>query len=288
MDDVSKTFRDYDHSDPRKDRDGITSRLLQQQLQGYKNEDPGEVQQKAIPFSVIRNLHTIAENELEKAMADLDTGAMYYCMRSAEYTKVPDQEEKRTKLLKCSNIRFFKDGKLVPHSSIHLADSDSVSITFETQKNEEKNETVTQERTDDPILCPVKSFAKRIHQIRSHKNTTSSTPINTVKINGRLYQISSKDNINFLRKSVNSMDTKLLGFEAHEIGTHSIRSGGAMAMKLAGIDDTTIQLLGRWKSNSFLKYIRKQIAQFTSNISKRMLENQSFTHIPNFIRSPSK
>jgi len=73
MDNISKTFRDHDHPDPKKDKAGITSRLLQQQLQGYKNEDPGEVQQKALPFSVIRNLHIKAKNELEEAMTDLDT-----------------------------------------------------------------------------------------------------------------------------------------------------------------------------------------------------------------------
>jgi len=209
-------------------------------------------------------------------------------MRSAEYTKVPKHKKKRSKLLKCNNFHFFKDRKLITHSSIHLADSDSVSIIFKKQKNNKINKTITQERTNDPILCPVKRFAKRIQQIRLYKNTTLSTPINTVKINSHLYQISSKDNIDFLQKSVNSMDTALLGFEDHEIGTHSIRSGGAMAMKLAGIDDVTIQLLGRWKSNSFLKYIRKEVAQFTSSISNRMLENELFTHISNFMRSPSK
>ena len=86
------------------------------------------------------------------------------------------------------------------------------------------------------------------------------------------------------------MDSKTLGFEAHKIGTHSIRSGGAMAMKLSGAEDSTIMLIGHWKSDSFLKYIRKQILQFSSHILRRMLAHEHFTHIPNFspASSPSK
>ena len=60
VDDVSKTFRDFDKPDPRKDRDGLTSRLLQMQYQGYKNVDPGTKQQKALSLSVIRKLKSIA------------------------------------------------------------------------------------------------------------------------------------------------------------------------------------------------------------------------------------
>jgi hypothetical protein len=100
VDDISKTlFREYDKSDSRKDRDGVPSRLLQQQYQGYKNEDPGEKQQKVLPMSVIRNLHVIASSSIEKALAMLDTGAVYFAMRSCKYTKVQDQTQRRTKLL---------------------------------------------------------------------------------------------------------------------------------------------------------------------------------------------
>ena len=41
------------------------------------------------------------------------------------------------------------------------------------------------------------------------------------------------------------------------IGGHSIRSGGATALALAGVQDSRIQTLGRWASNTFQIYIRK-------------------------------
>ena len=42
MDHVAQTFRANDRPDPRKDPDGKLAHLLQRQLRGYKNADPGE------------------------------------------------------------------------------------------------------------------------------------------------------------------------------------------------------------------------------------------------------
>jgi hypothetical protein len=45
-------------------------------------------------------------------------------------------------------------------------------------------------------------------------------------------------------------------FKAEDIGTHSISSGAAMAMYLAGVKVETIQMIGRWKSRSLMRYLR--------------------------------
>ena len=54
-----------------------------------------------------------------------------------------------------------------------------------------------------------------------------------------------------------------------------------MAMHLAEIAVYTIMIIGRWLSDALLCYICKQVAQFSQNISKRMLHTQSFIHMPN-------
>ncbi len=53
------------------------------------------------------------------------------------------------------NIRFFKDGDLIPAPSATLEWADSIAITFEMQKNDSKFDTVIYGQTDDPALCPV-------------------------------------------------------------------------------------------------------------------------------------
>jgi hypothetical protein len=55
----------------------------------------------------------------------------------------------------------------------------------------------------------------------------------------------------------------------------------AMAMYLGGVPVFAIMVIGRWSSNAFMKYIRKQIKEFTFNVSKKILTMQHFRHIPN-------
>ncbi len=71
-----------------------------------------------------------------------------------------------------------------------------------------------------------------------------------------------------------------MGFTPEQIGLHSARSGAAMAMYLAGVPVYTIMLIGRWSSDAFLLYIRRQVQEFSKNVSKKMTSNESFFTIP--------
>ena len=44
-----------------------------------------------------------------------------------------------------------------------------------------------------------------------------------------------------------------------------------MAMYLNGVPVYTIMLLGRWSSDAFLRYIRKQVESFGSGVSSKMI-----------------
>jgi hypothetical protein len=86
--------------------------------------------------------------------------------------------------------------------------------------------------------------------------------------------------INALRVAVGGIGEIRLGIKKEDIGTHSIRSGAAMAMYLGECPVFMIMLIGRWISNAFLQYIRKQVMKFSQNVAKKMLTCQNFRHIP--------
>jgi len=69
------------------------------------------------------------------------------------------------------------------------------------------------------------------------------------------------------------------GFETAKIGSHSLRAGGAMALYLQKYDVTTIQKLGRWKSQVFLMYLHEQIGAFTAGVAASMATETPFRNL---------
>ena len=67
-----------------------------------------------------------------------------------------------------------------------------------------------------------------------------------------------------------------LGFRPEEIGTHSIRSGGAMV----GMSDLQVMFFGRWKPLAFLNYIRSQVDRFHSGFSTQIVKSPHFPPHP--------
>ena len=100
--------------------------------------------------------------------------------------------------------------------------------------------------------------------------------------NGSIKHVTSWQVITALRDAMGPIGKACLGISKEKIGTHSIRSGAAMAMYLGKCLVYTIMLIGQWSSNAFLQCIRKQVMEFNHYVSKRMLTFQNYRHVPNF------
>ena len=62
---------------------------------------------------------------------------------------------------------------------------------------------------------------------------------------------------------------------------HSLRVTGAQHFAGLGMDISLIMLIGRWSSDAFLHYIRKQVEQFSNHVATmQMLTFRSFRTIP--------
>ncbi len=273
---VVQTFQAAGRQNPTKDDDRELSILLSRQYQTYKNKDTQQKQQKALPFTVLDKLAKHQVTELDIALGQLTIRAAFFTCHSCKYLTVPKREERRTKLLCLQSIRFFKDGHLFPAPSANFKSADSVGITFEMQKNDRKFDTVIHGQTDNPVLCPVLQWAQLVNRILSYPNTSCNTPVCAVWHHGRLDKIASTQILPALRAASKAVVSARLSFEPSEMGTHSLCSGAAMEMYLAGIPVYTIMLIGRWSSNAFLRYIRKQVEQLSWHVAKQMLTFRPF------------
>ena len=72
---------------------------------------------------------------------------------------------------------------------------------------------------------------------------------------------------------------ELRGIPVERVDTHSLRSGGANALALAGYTETQIQKMGRWKGATFKEYISDQLHCFAAGMSKSMSQQFGFVNI---------
>jgi hypothetical protein len=236
--------------------------------------------------SVLRKFYSLAISAFDKALCELFIGAFFFAMRSCEYVKV--QGTRRTKLLTLRNIKFLRGRRSLAHADTNLQNADCVSITFEFQKKESKGDTITQHRSSDPILCPVKVWSRVVQRIHNYNNSSPDTSVNYfVYPDSTTHHFSGKELLHRIRLAAATLGEQELGFDPKRLGLHSARSGAAMAMYLAGVPVFTIMLLGRWSSDAFLRYIRKQVQEFSKGVSQKMISNERFFTISSDTRSPS-
>lgn len=217
-------------------------------------------------------------NELSTAIGQLTTGALFFGMRSCEYSKVTG--DRKTRLLRLKDIRFFKGRQeLHKHANMDLRAATTVTITFRQQKNGQKDADITMHNSKSD-LCPVIAWGQIVKRILTYPNTNLETTVNYVRVNNKARQINSRDVLKMIRYCVTLIGRAKLGFGSNDVGTHSIRSSFAMFLYQRRVRSDRIMLQGRWHSNAFLDYIRPQVLEFSEGLSMIMAENSNFYTIP--------
>ena len=136
------------------------------------------------------------------------------------------------------------------------------------QKNGQMGQTI-HHKTFASELSPVCSLARRVHHILEHGGTTDSYICEYW--DGLTFQtVTPNDLIASIRVSIVLLGLDKAGINPDLVGVHSLRAGGAMALKLHGELDTTIMKMGRWSSLTFLMYIHNQIGHLLKDLSLRM------------------
>ena len=132
--------------------------------------------------------------------------------------------------------------------------------------------------TFDSDLSPVKSLARRIYHILQNGGNDNTYICEYWTPQG-FTAVTPTDLITAIRLSVIVLGLDKAGINPDLIGVHSLRAGGAMALKLHGESDTTIMKMGRWSSLTFLMYIHNQIGHLSKDLSAKMNRPVPFLNI---------
>jgi hypothetical protein len=227
----------------------------------YAKDNPKEIQQKALPVWFYCIILSFPATELCHAIGELAVAAYFWAMQLCKYSEVSRAEQRQRKQLCFHNILFIKGGNILNHTSAELNLADYASITFKRQKNERKSDTVTQWRTSDPVMCPAKLWASIVKRILTYKGTNIDSPVSLALHRNSTISITLEMDANLLKDGIVAIGKR----KARHQYTQS-DLGPQMAMYLAGVPIFSIMLIGRWSSLAFLKYIRKQVQEFSCGI----------------------
>ena len=210
-------------------------------------------------------------------LAELAIVVYFFAMRSCEFTLTPLPG--RTKVIHLRGIVFLdRNNHELNHRSPDLHLAERVTLTFENQKNGQKMDRRTHQRSGDSTLCPILRIASLVERIyRRVPSASPDTPINTIFLLSTESLASSTALRNFIRSSCTCGGGKAsFGFSASDLGTRSIRSGAAMSLFLMNHPVHKIMILGRWSSDAFLVYLRPQVLEWTNQMSGDMIHIDSF------------
>ena len=280
---ISKTHLPEGRRDPRKPlgshRPDLDKRLSCM-LRHYGLQDPPPWSEKEVLLCFV--MVAVAQAKLDafnQCMADLLVIALFFCLRSCEYTKT--NSHRRTTQFRFQYMQFHdSNGVILPDADADvLLAALEITMLLDNQNNCVHGESSTMEATGLLHGDPVPACDRRYLHIRNNNAPHRHSNLCLLCFGRRRPKIC--DGVKYCGAPVGHIKTDWLPAARifpHEIGSHYLRSGGATTLHQAHISDSTIKIIWRWKSDTFLIYLQGQVDKFTKIVSKAMAAVPWFTH----------
>jgi hypothetical protein len=258
------------HRDPRY-LFGTTSihPILARILRGFRKVDTAPKRQLPIPLEALHHACSIARAEAtpsSEAAADLMWLAFFFLLRPGEYVLSGKQPHPFT----LADIRLWCGTQPIDPLTAppHIVSSATfVALIFADQKNSVRGEIVGHGRSGHPFACPVLATVRRVLDLRQ-ANAPPDTPICCT---GTSFKAVGSTAIAALLRSGGTAYTIQTGTAIPKLNLHALRSTGASALLAKGASVDTIKLLGRWRSESALRYLHIQSHSLMSPFAPMML-----------------
>ena len=242
-------------------------------LNAYDKIDMPTKRMSPITPKHLRIILTSAKSPRQIFIAHLIIGAFFFACRSCEYSTTPS--EPRSKILKCGDIRFFnKENSILVNSTIDV-EASCMSIIFRMQKNLEANEKISNHKSGSD-LCPIKSWKHIINTLQLQHGNIEKMDVNNFKHN----IIKNTDVSRSIKAAIRIASKNNPNLDPSNFSPHSIKCGAALAMYLNKMSVVDIMLQGRWSSDAFLLYIKREILELSSGISSKMTDTLDLTPFP--------
>ena len=282
--------------DPRRDPDNPSRHhpVLSAFLHKLRDDDDPAHRAYPVTLDILRALPTAldtghpSDGPLNTAVIDLCIVAFFWLMRPSEYLgyspRNDDQSRRqRSEAFRLCDISFTINRReylatTAPLNEVNPGAIQYASLVFTDQKNAVRGECIGHWATQDPTYCPCKALARLAACLLRH-GAAATTPICTYyDPHARPCSVLSTHITNSIRHAANSV-RHLTGIDPFLLSARSLRPGGATALLCANVDPTTIQLIGRWKSDAMIRYLRVNARTVQNRYAQQMLNHGAFTFV---------
>ena len=256
-------------------------------FKAWADEDPAPSRVWPVNITILRALVASlsqATNQLRaQAILDLCTLAFYFLCRPREYALSPATDRGRSKPFHLADTTFSSPTiQRIPANAGSWNDvqhGTHVSLTYTDQKNCTRGEALGHGISGDATLCPVRAIQRRVHHLLHHHASSDCPLYRYYDSSQRPHNVTTREVTLELHRAAAAV-YHITHIPPERIEAYSLRSGGATALLISGVDQTAICALGRWKSDAIFLYLRTQPSRLTSNYSRTMLEHGQYSFSP--------
>ena len=197
----------------------------------------------------------------------------FYMLRASEYLPGIDALNAPARVLRGSDLDFFKEGK-----KCRVSEADSLAVQLRDSKGDQfgRGQVRLQHATGDDI-CPVRALQEHA-KFNPHWLQDSGLPV------------CAWQGVGVSREGVSEalrLAAVALGYPAHLVASHSLRKGGATAMLAVTSDVETVKRFGGWKSDAVHAYLYTDMAS-APNRAREMLTSRPVLQPQQHAQAPSR
>jgi hypothetical protein len=265
--------------DPRILPSGRQEFRLTRLLKGFTKDDPPPERVQLVSMAVLRQLCLdTGPSPFDRTTRDLAIMGFFWLCRPGE-AYAPASANSESDPFRLCDVEFAVGTGLFRGDSIPLdmlPQAQGARLQFTTQKNCNAGEKIAHGLTGDPLLCPIRALARLVVHLRG-QNAPNTTPLHcteplTLSVHARHITAA-------LRHAARTVQ-HATGISPDKLTACSLRPGGATALLCGKIDNDTIKLVGRWKSDAMLRYLHTQAVPAMGNLARSMFQHGNFTFQP--------
>ena len=279
---VGQAFAGLGAPDPRLNRFGDLDIRLTSLLHAWKKADAPPARVKPLPLQLVHAAVRIARTAataIALSAADCLVIGFYFLLRPGEYAGAPRHTS--DDLFRLQDVGFWigmRKLNILTCPLPELLSTTFATLTFTSQKNGVRGETIGHSRSGHTSLCPVLCLVARVLYLRHQPTPSPTTPLNAVFVDGAWSYLLPSHITHWVRQAAVAHPD--LGFAASDVSARSTRAGGAMALLCAGIDGDRIRLIGRWRSDEMYRYLHVQAQPVMTGVAAAMFRSGHYRILP--------